>query len=119
MNFSPVEEKPSNPTPPKKERKKRAPKSNDGLARTLQGLHLSLAFLTKIEELAIEEQEANALATAIDGVLQEFDLSMSPQAQAIANLAMVAGSIYLPRIYMIKMAKAQKEAEEKAKENEG
>jgi uncharacterized PurR-regulated membrane protein YhhQ (DUF165 family) len=56
-------------------------------------------------------QEAEALANATANVLIEFDIQPNPKVQAIVGLVMTAGSIYGPRVYLIRERK-------KAQQNE-
>jgi len=49
--------------------------------------------------------EADALANAAANVLIEFDIQPNPKVQAIVGLVMTAGSIYGPRVYLIRERK--------------
>lgn len=75
--------------------------SVESLTRVLAVLHLGIAAATKAPEMALEDQEAEALATATSNVLKEFDIQPNPKVEALVALAMTAGSIYGPRIYLI------------------
>lgn len=82
-------------------RKAASTASVESLSRVLLVLHLGLAGATKTPELALEPQEAEALAQATAKVLEEFDVRPNPKVEAIISLGVVAGSIYGPRMYLI------------------
>lgn len=84
--------------------------SVESLTRVLAVLHLGIAAATKAPEMALEDQEAEALATATSNVLKEFDIQPNPKVEALVALAMTAGSIYGPRVYLI----AERRKKEKA-----
>lgn len=75
--------------------------SVESLSRVLLVLHLGIAGVTKTPELALEQEESEALATATARVLEEFDIRPNPKAEAIIALGVTAGSIYGPRVYLI------------------
>ncbi len=65
-------------------------------------VHSGLASATRTPELALESDDANALAKASAAVLVEFDITPNPKVQAVVGLVMTAGAVYGPKIYMIK-----------------
>lgn len=91
--------------------------SLDALTNTLIIVHAGIASATKVPELSIEEDEAKVLATAVASVLEEFDIQPDPKVQAIVGLVVAAGSIYGPRMYLIReRKKAQRKVKEKPAE---
>jgi hypothetical protein len=52
--------------------------------------------------MMIDESEAEYLAKATANVLDQFDLKPDPKTQAIVGLVIAAGTVYGPRVYMIK-----------------
>jgi len=61
-----------------------------------------LAAITKTQELAIDQTEANMLATGIANVSRHYDFAATQKSIDWANLLMVAGTIYGTRIYAIR-----------------
>lgn len=96
---------------------KRGPKANseagiESLTRILTVLHIGIASATKTPEMALEEEEAKSLAGATSDVLKQFDIRPDPKVEALIGLAIVAGGIYGPRVYLIR--ERLKEEKEKA-----
>lgn len=87
--------------------RKRADNSTnlESLTSILAIVHAGLASATKTPELVLELPEAEALANAAANVLIEFDIQPNPKVQAIVGLVMTAGSIYGPRVYLIRERK--------------
>ena len=87
--------------------------SLDALTGTLVIVHAGLASATKVPEIAVDETEARVLATAVSDVLEQFDIQPDPKIQAIVGLVIAAGSIYGPRMYLVrerqKTAKREKQ----------
>lgn len=69
-------------------------------------VHAALASATNIPEIAINDDEGKHLARAIADVQQHYGAVLDPKTQAWVNLAIVAGSMYLPRV-MIARARMQ------------
>lgn len=91
--------------------------SLDALTNTLIIVHAAISTATKTPELAIEETEAKSLAGAVSNVLEEFDIQPDPKVQAIVGLIIAAGSVYGPRMYLIReRQKAQRKAKDKPAE---
>ena len=91
--------------------------SLDALTNTLIIVHAAVSTATKTPELAIEETEAKSLAGAVANVLEEFDIQPDPKVQAIVGLIIAAGSVYGPRMYLIReRQKAQRKTKEKPSE---
>lgn len=86
----------------------------DSLTSVLAIVHAGLASATKTPELALDTDEATSLAQATANVLIEFDVQPNPKVQAVVGLVMVAGSLYGPRVYLIK--ERRKEEKEKRAE---
>lgn len=62
---------------------------------TLLGIHTMLA--SRIQEMALTEDEAHRLAVSINNVAQYYPIYVDPKMQAWMGLCMVAGSLYVPR----------------------
>lgn len=92
-------------------RKAKNSASVDTLNGILTIIHTALAAATKTPELALEDEESRALATATANVLNEFDITPDPKIQAIVGLIATAGMIYGPRVVLIRMRKASEEKE--------
>lgn len=91
--------------------------SLDALTNTLIIVHAGIASATKIPEMIIEDTEAKVLATAVADVLEQFDIQPDPKVQAIVGLVIAAGSVYGPRVYLIKeRQKAQRKDKAKPAE---
>ena len=84
----------------------RGQKSNkaniESLTSILAIVHAGLASATKTPELALEIDDAEALANATANVLIEFDIQPNPKVQAVVGLVMTAGAVYGPKVYMIR-----------------
>lgn len=96
---------------------KRGPKADsqagiESLTRILTVLHIGIASATKTPEMVLEEDEAKSLAGATSDVLRQFDIRPDPKIEALIGLAIVAGGIYGPRVYLIR--ERHKEEKEKA-----
>lgn len=85
--------------------------SLDSLTRVLSILHLGIAAATKAPEMALEDSESEALAKATANVMDQFDIKPDPKIEALIGLMMVAGSIYGPRVYLIKERKKEERLE--------
>lgn len=90
---------------PKRRRRGRGPakqgkkEANANLTQILLQTHFMLASLLDAEELIVNNQEANNLASAIQQVedLYRDTQILSPEIAAWLNLTVVAGTIYIPR----------------------
>jgi hypothetical protein len=71
-----------------------------------------LAKLTNTAELELEPEEAARLAEAIERV-DVFPSWLSEKQQAWVNLTIVAGTIYGPRLFVIRARHAREEKEKK------
>lgn len=81
--------------------------SIEALTRALAIVHLGIASATKTPEIALEDEEAQTLASAVNNVLIEFDIRPDPKSEAIFGLVVAAGSIYGPRVYLVRERKKQ------------
>lgn len=86
----------------------------EGLTKTLVIVHAGFAAVTDTPELEIDESEAEYLARSTANVMEQFDLKPDPKTQAIIGLIVAAGTIYGPRIYMIKARQVATSKERKA-----
>ncbi|WWT37957.1 assembly protein [Enterobacteria phage PRDcanary] len=77
-----------------------------GVEKILFSLHMMAASALKVEELALDEKEAEALAGAVQEVASHYDISPDPKVMAWAGLIGVCASIYGPRVAAYKMRKA-------------
>lgn len=107
---------------PRRQSAKKAPQTvnTDNLAKTLEGLHAVIAMGLALPEFVITESESKMQADAIQAVMAEYEIPISPATQALINLGFVSFAIYAPRIHAIKeRKKAEKiETEEKEKDAE-
>src|SRR5579864_3275057 len=69
------------------------------LANSLMVVHIGIASLTKFDEFALSDTEANTLSKSIVNVMQEFDIAPDPRLVAVTGLITTAGMIYGPRMY--------------------
>jgi hypothetical protein len=72
------------------------------LSQTLQLLHMGIASATSAPEMAIDKAEGDMLAKATVNLLDQFDITPDPKMQAVAGLVIAAGSVYGPRVYLIR-----------------
>lgn len=66
-------------------------------------IHGVLAAVTKVEELALDKDEAKELAKAISDVNAYYGKVIDPKVFAWIGLAAVAGKVYAPRAVAIKL----------------
>ncbi len=88
-----------------------------GIEKILFSVHLALAAATRTPELALDESEARELAKAAAEVQSHYETVIDPKILAWAQLVMVAGSIYAPRMIAAKMRLNRERAEQRAKSN--
>jgi hypothetical protein len=112
-------------TPDKKPRKQREVKpkaktntDTDNLAKTLQGLHVMIAMTLALPEMVITAEESKMQADAIQAVMNEYEIPISPATQALVNLAFVSFAVYAPRIQAIKTRVKAEKTEETDKQDE-
>lgn len=55
----------------------------------------------------IADVEAKELASAIGKVQEQYPFTLDPKAQAWANLAMVAGVVYAPRVMAMRKSRGE------------
>lgn len=74
--------------------------TSHSLNKLLYSVHLMGASLLKMPQLELSKEESENLTTAINEVTEYYDVSLgSPEQQAWINLAMVAGGIYIPKVF--------------------
>lgn len=78
-------------------------------------LHTIAANLTKVPELALADEEARSIAKAVARVSEHYDIAASEKTLAWVNLAMIAGSVYGPRILAYELRKKAENDAKKAK----
>lgn len=79
------------------------------IEKTLMGIHLGLAAITKVEELEIGKDDARVLAEATAGVLALYKVRMTAKQEAYGLLIEAIGQVYVPMgvsIYMRKKMEA-------------
>lgn len=84
--------------------------------KSLMGIHLALAALSKCPEFELQKDDAKALGEATANVLAFYKVRMTPKQEAYGLLIEAAAQVYPPMfasIYFRKMA----EAKEKARNN--
>lgn len=74
----------------------------------LYSTHMILAAALKTPEVALEKDEAKALAEATAEVAKHYPTAISPVTIAWVNLATCVGLTYVPRVYMISKRNADK-----------
>lgn len=67
--------------------------------KTLYSIHLILAHLTNVEEIALPKDEAELLAEAIADVGKHFKVVVSPKMDALSSLGFCVAGIYGPRLW--------------------
>jgi hypothetical protein len=76
-------------------------------------VHAGIAGVTGNEFFAIDESEANALATAAANVQQHYPSAvLDPVTMDWIGLIVTCGTIYGPRIVAMKMERAERRAEQ-------
>lgn len=73
----------------------------EGLSKILFSVHGLLAGISQTPELALDQAEADALASAAAEVAQHYPVIADDKTLAWSNLAMTAGMIYGPRAFAI------------------
>lgn len=81
--------------------------ATESLSRTLLMLHVGLASVSKAPEFEIDKAESDMLANATVNVLQEFDIRPDPKAEAIFGLIVACGTVYGPRVFLMRQRKAE------------
>jgi hypothetical protein len=90
-----------------------------GIEGILLSVHMILANLTEIKELALTEDEAKKMADAIERVAMLYDVSASEKTIAWTNLAMCFGGIYGTRAFAYNIRrKAERDAERKLEQQQ-
>lgn len=90
--------------------------SVEALSRLLVVVHAGFAAATKTPEMNLDEADANALGKATANVLDQFDIRPDPKVEAIVGLVIVAGSVYGPKIYMVRERRKEEKAAKKDEE---
>lgn len=85
----------------RKERSKKEGTNLAGLKLQLLNLHFTLALVTGFNELVLTDEEAEMLAIAVDGFIQEFGITFTSKVAVAVNLAVTMLTIYVPRVFMI------------------
>lgn len=70
------------------------------LSQTLMIVHMGIAGLTKFDQFALEQKEADALSNSLVNVMKEFDFTPDPRFTAVAGLVTTGAMIYGPRMYL-------------------
>jgi hypothetical protein len=73
----------------------------DTIENLLFSIHLTLASMSGIDELAINKDEAQSFAIALAEVGKQYSVVLYPKKLALINLAGIAGMIYVPRVVAI------------------
>lgn len=102
-----------------KNKSKAVPQASiDALTQVLIVVHAGLAGMTKAPELELEKDDAETLSKAAANVMSEFDVTPDPKVTAIVGLVMAAGTVYGPKMYMIReRIKEEREAKKEAAAN--
>lgn len=73
-----------------------------GVEKVLLSMHAIMAAFTGIEHLALDPTEAKTLSDGIMEVQRHYPIAIDPKTMAWVNLAVIAGSIYIPRVIVIR-----------------
>lgn len=84
----------------------------DSLASMIGFVHIGIAAVSKCPEIALDDSESKALAGATAKVMEQFDMTPDPRITAVVGLLTTAGTIYVPRYYLI-TTRLKKERKEK------
>lgn len=71
------------------------------LAKQLEGIHLMIASITKLNELCISDVESMMLAQSLQTMSAEYNLSLDGKTGATIQLVATAAMIYVPRVIVI------------------
>jgi len=72
----------------------------------IEGAHKIAALLFRSAELAISSEDSKKLALSIKNLAQFYEISPNPKTIAWFQLLTIAASIYVPRVGLIAMRKA-------------
>lgn len=84
-----------------------------GIEKILFSVHAIAAVKTNCPELALDQKEANMLASALNAVQEHYGVEIPPEYAIWVNLVTACGMIYGPRIVQIS---SRKKRERKEKE---
>lgn len=84
------------------------------LGKQLVGLHAVAALATGIEPIRLEDNEGQALASAIVDVANQYNVVANAKMMAWLALAATAAAIYGPRALMIRAMVAEKKRQAEA-----
>jgi hypothetical protein len=84
--------------------RKEAPLNINGVEKILYSLHAFGSLV--VPEMAIDETESKKLAKAIEGVTEQYKVTLDPKVAAYIDLATVCGMIYGPRAVAIYVRKS-------------
>lgn len=68
--------------------------SVDGIKSAIFSIHLILATTLKVPELALSQEESDAVARAIADVASHYPIAVDPKTMAWINLGMCLGTVY-------------------------
>ncbi len=90
-----------------------AKNDNETLAKNIAGIHAMAAMMTGIPEVQLSEDEAQMLASAVDGLSREYGLKLDGKTGAAIQLIGAAAIIYGPRAIAIsaRLSAAKKASE--------
>lgn len=81
------------------------PLNINGVEKILFSVHGILAAMTQVPELALDEGESKKLSKSIEGVTNQYKLTLDPKVAAYLDLATTASMIYGPRAFSYYMRK--------------
>ncbi len=87
--------------PPRRETQTQVKANIDTTTAVLLSIHQMLAGIAQRPEILINEDQAKALATAAAHVQSFYPSKANAKALAWANLAMIAGAVYGPKVVAI------------------
>lgn len=91
----------------------------NGVEKILFSIHAVMAGVTATPELMLDESESKKLAKAIEGVTDQYKLTLDPKIAAYIDLATTLGMIYGPRGVAIYVRKKMEKAKPVQRAQEG
>jgi hypothetical protein len=82
----------------------------------LGAMHVMLAQSMRAPEMMLQEPEANALATSLLELGEQYDYALDPKTAALVAVGMCCISIYVPRLMVIGQRVAREKATAKAQD---
>lgn len=88
-------------SPENKPTRRRSRKVNANSVQQIIGIHKMISMLPGMEIFAIEENEAQILAEGMQGIADEYGVTMSGKTGATLNMVAALAMVYGPRGYLL------------------